>query len=151
MVAKTITSTVLLLGLIVINTGFTQAQGHSAAVSRAVESDTVWVIMNHVKADMRDQFEKFVEEIFWSRATRLGEAEKRVFNQTRVLYPTAAEDDGTYTYIFLADPFIPDADYSIEHFLTQMYGAEKAAEYFQMFEETQAGPQTLRKLVQTRY
>lgn len=31
----------------------------------AKEGDTVWVYVNHIKADKRQPFERFVHEIFW--------------------------------------------------------------------------------------
>jgi hypothetical protein len=109
---------------------------------RAVEGDKVWVIINHIKADKRDQFERFVHEIFWPMASKLRAQEQQVFRQTRVLHPTKAEEDGTYSYIFIMDPVIQGADYDINSLLKKMYGAQKGAEYGKMFDETVAREQT---------
>ena len=117
----------------------------------AKEGEKVWVIINHVKADKRQQFEKFIHEVFWPMATKLSPQEQRVFRQTQVLHPTAAEADGTYSYIFIMDPLIEGADYEIEHLLENMYGKEKAAEYGKLFGESLAREQTQIMTVQSRY
>lgn len=58
----------------------------------ANEGDTVWVIVNHIKADKRQDFERFVHEIFWPMAKKLKAEDQRLFRQTRVLHPVAAEN-----------------------------------------------------------
>ena len=135
----------------VLGAGLTQAQDRPVGRELAAEGDTVWVILNHVKPDKRAQFERFVEEIFWAEAKRLSEADQRVFRQTRVLYPIAPEPDGTYTYFFIMDPVLSGADYDIGRFLEKMYGAEKAEEYFSMFDDATSAPQTVYPVVQSRY
>ncbi len=103
--------------------------------------DEVWVIVNTIKADKREQFEKFVFEIFWPGAKKLSMADQQAFKSTRVLTPTKANEDGTYTYLFIMDPVIPGANYSIDKFLIKMFGEKKAAEYGKMFDETAVKPQ----------
>ncbi len=118
---------------------------------RAAEGDTVWVLLNHIKYDKRQQFEKFIDETFWPKAADLDAGDQMAFNQTRVLYPTEMNDDSTYTYVFIMDPAIPGEDYSISKFLTKMYGEEKAKEYLDMFEAWYASPQTRYVLLQTKW
>jgi hypothetical protein len=88
----------------------------------AVAGDTVWVIINPVKADKRAQFERFLHEIFWPGASKLSPQEQKLFRQTRILHPVVPEADGSYSYFFIMDPLIPKADYDIEKFLIKMYG-----------------------------
>lgn len=116
----------------------------------AKEGDTVWVIVNHVKADKREQFERFVHEIFWPGAKNLRPAVQQVFQQTRVLHPIQAEADGTYSYLFIMDPVVPGADYDIENLIRKMYEEKKANEYLKMFSETAAGTQTGYTVIQSR-
>ena len=118
---------------------------------RAAEGDSVWVFVNHIKADKREQFERFVHEIFWDSASRLSEPEQLVFRQTRVLHPNQPEKDGTYSYIFIMDPVIPGGDYSIESLTKKIYGDQKAKEYLAMLEETNAREQTGYIMVQSRH
>ena len=64
-----------------------QSASNSKQFSRTIitrENDTVWVIVNPVKADKRAQFEKFINEVFWPGAKKLSAKEQQVFNQTRV-------------------------------------------------------------------
>lgn len=117
----------------------------------AKEGDKVWVFVNHIKADKRQQFEKFIHEVFWPMAQKLSAADQQVFRQTRVLLPAEAEADGTYSYLFIMDPVIEGGDYDIESLLQKMYGKEKAKEYATMLEETEARGQTGYRLVQSRY
>ena len=116
---------------------------------RAHDKDTVWVIINHVKPDQREQFEKFVHEIFWNGAKKLSPEEQRVFKQTRILHPVEQEQDGTYSYVFIMDPVIPGADYNIKNLLNKMYGEQKADEHFKMFLESLTGDQTRYILIQS--
>lgn len=117
-------------------------QKNLSARKTATEGEKVWVIINHIKADKRQQFEKFIHEIFWPMAAKLGWQDQQVFRQTRVLHPTKAEEDGTYSYIFIMDPIIEGGDYDIDNLLKKMYGPEKAAEYGKMFDETKSREQT---------
>jgi hypothetical protein len=118
------------------------AQPTASALPRAKNGDTVWVLINHVKADKRQQFEQFVHQIFWDSSSKLSAADQQVFRQTRVLHPTAPEKDGTYSYIFLMDPYIPGGNYDIHALLNKMYGEPKASQYNKMFDETTAADQT---------
>jgi hypothetical protein len=126
-------------------------QKRTATRPMAAEGEKVWVIINHVKPDKREQFEKFIHEVFWPTARKLRAQEQRVFRQTRVLHPTEAEKDGTYSYIFIMDPLIESGNYDILSLLTNMYGKEKATEYNNMFEETLAREQTQIMTVQSKY
>ncbi len=107
----------------------------------AVENDEVWVAVNTIKADKREQFEKWVFEIFWPAGLKLPAKERIAFEYTRVLRPTKANDDGTWTYIYVMDPVIPRAEYDIDRWLKRLFSEAKAQEYAQMVEETYAKPQ----------
>jgi hypothetical protein len=140
----------VLLALTIITTALLPhnnwAQGKNkktgnATGKTAAAGDEVWVAVNTIKADKREQFEKFIFEIFWPAAKKLSQEEQKAFNYTRVLTPKQANEDGTYTYIFIMDPVIPGAHYQIEKYLIKMYGEKKGAEYWKVFEETAAKPQ----------
>lgn len=127
------------------------AQSNKAVQTSSKEGDKVWVIVNHVKADKRAQFEKFVHEVFWANAFKLPAADQQVFRHTRILHPVGAEADGTYSYVFLMDPIIEGGNYNIDDLLKKMFDASKAAEYGKMFGETQAREQTQYQVVQAKY
>ncbi|AKD03673.1 hypothetical protein POKO110462_02440 [Pontibacter korlensis] len=117
---------------------------HSQALSRNAQQqpvasgDTVWVVVNHVKPDIREQFERFVYETFWPASKKLNSNAQRAFNHTRVLNPVGPEEDGTYTYVFLMDPVISGEDYHIDSLLRKMYSEQEANAYYKQFEETLA-------------
>ena len=134
------------------------AQGVRAGVPKAppkralaLTSDTVWVIVNHIKADKRAQFEHFCTELFWPGAAKLSAAEQRVFRQTRVLNATRPDADGTYAYLFIMDPVLRGASYDIPMYLNKMYGAEKAAAYDKLRQACLARRADQYRTVQTRF
>jgi hypothetical protein len=146
--------TLLLLILLLAGKGFAQSkpvQNKTTSRSSAVPGDTVWVIVNPVKADKRQQFEKFVHEVFWDQATRLSKEEHRAFRQTRILHPTAPEADGTWSYVFIMDPLLKGINYGIEPMLIKMYGETKAQEHLKLLGETMAGEQKRYVTVQSRH
>ncbi len=121
----------------------TLVYGKSNAQSRAMakSGESVWIFLNPVKADKREQFEKFLHEIFWPGAKKLSNADQKVFRQTRILHPTKQEADGTYSYFFIMDPVVEGGDYEIPSLLKKMYGETKGMEYNALFESSLAGPQ----------
>ena len=116
----------------------------------AKPGENVWVLLNVVKADKRQQFEKFLHEIFWAGSKKLGAADQKVFRQTRILHPTKAEKNGTYSYFFIMDPVVKGGDYDILSLLTKMYGAPKAKEYYKMFEGSVVGDQVAYRETQSK-
>ena len=117
---------------------------------RATENDSVWVIINHVRPGKRDVFEKFFHEIFFDSSSNLNADEQRLFRQTRILHPTQAEADGTYSYFLIMDPFIPGGDYHIRSIMMRMYQKEAAEKHLKMFDEAVI-KQTSYKLIQSRH
>lgn len=100
---------------------------------RAKEGETMWVLLNHVKADKREIFERFMFHIIMPIVAH---TEPEVLNKTRILNPTAANKDGTYTYIFLMDPLVAHGEYDFEPILKREYPQEKIAEYLAMFNDS---------------
>jgi|GEM_PF-389837 len=123
----------------------------SGANIRAAKGDTVWVLLNHIKHDKRQQFEKFIHEIFWPKAAKLNPEDQQAFKQTRVLHPVKMNDDSTYTYIFLMDPLIPNGNYNILYYLKKMYDEAKAKEYYKMWSECYKRSQEPFVVTQSQY
>ncbi len=105
--------------------------------------------INHIKADKRQDFEKFIYEIFWPGGKKLSAKDQRVFRQTRVLHPVKPEADGTYSYVFIMDPVVSGGDYQIENVIKKMYDEQKANEYIKMFNDSFGGEQTFYEVVQS--
>ncbi|WP_421826618.1 hypothetical protein [Larkinella sp.] len=125
-------------------------QSKTAAHPMARSGETVWVCLDPIKKDKRAQYERFLHEIFWPGAVKLNPADQKVFRQTRILHPTKAEADGTYSYFFVMDPVIKGGDYDIESLLTKMYGKAKAAEYFKLYTTAHARPQVFYEVTQSK-
>ncbi|UOQ97121.1 hypothetical protein MUN81_18005 [Hymenobacter sp. 5317J-9] len=121
------------------------------ARAMATTGQTVWVIVNRVKADKRAQFERFVNEIFWPSAAKVGATDQNAFRHTRVLNPTKPSPDGTYAYLFIMDPVQKGVSYDIEGLLKKAFGNEKAAEYNKLFTESLAGEQITYVSTQSKY
>lgn len=111
----------------------------------------MWVLLNHIKADKCEQFEKFVHEILWPKAETADSIDLLVGNYTRVLHPVEMNEDSTYTYIFIMDPVIQNADYRYSHHLKNIFNEEKTQEYLKMVDECYASPQTGYTLIQSQH
>ena len=106
---------------------------------RAAEGQKMWVLLNHIKADRCAQFERFVHDILMSAGEKVDPA---AFRHTRFLHPAEQNEDGTYTSVFLMDPLIKGADYNILNLLKKAYSEDKAEEYYQLWIDSLASPQT---------
>jgi hypothetical protein len=110
--------------------------------------ETMWVLLNHIKADKREQFERFVREVLEPVAKQV---EPNTVRHVRLLLPTAPNEDGSYTYIFLMDPVIDGADYTIIGTLAKIHGQEAAEGYRREFEACFAQPQIAYEVVQSPF
>jgi hypothetical protein len=121
-----------------------RADAGNAASTGARLGDTVWVLANAVRADRRAQFEEFAEA-FYAAGLRspsaLDSLSAASFRQTRLLFPTAPDSDGTYTYLFIMDPRIPGADYDIGKALERLFPAAEAKRLAGLLDSSIARPQ----------
>lgn len=101
---------------------------------RAREGDQVWLIINYVKADSRQEFERFMEEVFFKvLTTSQVPLRAETYQKTRWLTPTQQNEDGTWTYAFIMDPVVTNANYEIEKLFQEQYSLEKSAELIQQY------------------
>ena len=110
----------------------------------ASSGESMWVILNHVKADKRQQYEKFVYEILLpalEEGAKVDLTSKKIIEQTRMLEPRRANKDSSYTYIWLMDPIVKDADYSYPGILNKVYSPEETKKYISMNDECLVSPQ----------
>ena len=101
-----------------------------APQARASLNDTVWVVMNHIKADKVSQFEDYNSNYLGPAGA---EYDPQLLNNVRILKPVEQNKDGTYTYFYIMDPANSPVGYDMMVFLTAKYGEEKADEYYKMF------------------
>ncbi len=88
----------------------------------------VWVLLNHIHADKREQFEWLLRDVIGLATQRSRPA---AASHVRTLTPTEQNDDGSYTYIFVMDPLVEAGDYDIGDLLTQQFGQEQALAYLE--------------------
>lgn len=118
-----------------------------APQSRASLNDTVWVVLNRIKADKVSQFEDFNFNYLEPAAA---EYYPIMRNTVRTLRPVEQNEDGTYTYFYLMDAATSPDGYDMTLPLTAKYGKEKANEYLKMFVDClKDGKQELIVTVQT--
>ena len=98
------------------------------------------------EAERRADFEHFVQDILAPAVMRLN---PEIHMRVRTLYPTKADNDGSYPYIFLMDPVVPGQDYTIFQLLRTVYAPEQAEAYLQIFVESIATPQSSYECVQS--
>ena len=115
---------------------------------RAREGEDVWVMLNHVRAERREAFEDFLHEILMPA---LAHVHPETYNKTRILHPTVPNKDGTYTYVFLMDPVVPDGIYGISSILYKFYRPEIADTYMKIWNEALASPQVEYDTIQSAW
>jgi hypothetical protein len=120
----------------------------------APSGDPMWILLNHVKADKRQQFEKFVYEILLPALEENAKNDSKTRNlieQTRMLEPRRVNKDSTYTYIWLMDPIVKKANYSYPGILSRFYSPEETKKYISMHDECLVTPQVAYLVKQGRW
>ena len=117
----------------------------------ATLGEPMWIVLNHVKADKRQQFEKFAYDVLLpalKENAKTNLSTKNLISQTRMLEPTRMNQDSSYTYIWLMDPVVQDGDYGYESNLSQFYNPEEVKMYVSMADSCLATPQVAYRLKQ---
>ncbi|MBS4057854.1 MAG: DUF4440 domain-containing protein [Bacteroidales bacterium] len=97
---------------------------------RAKVNDKILIVLNHVKADKVAQFEDFYKTKLAPAGTAFNPQAK---GTVRVQSPSGPNTDGTFTYVFLMDPYVDGLNYDINYPLEASYGPEKAREYMALY------------------
>ncbi len=85
------------------------------------------VAINHILPQRAGQFEMLTKTVI---LTAIKREDAQVFNTLKFLIPEEANDDGTLTFMFIADPYLDEKNYDIFEILVQQYGRARAEEYF---------------------
>ena len=111
----------------------------NSQTTESKQGDQMWVIINHVKADKRQQFEEFVYQILLpalEEDAKNNLSSRNIIAQTRMLEPTRINDDSSYTYIWLMDPLVKDANYGYNNVLSKVYNPEETEKYISLLSES---------------
>ena len=85
------------------------------------------VAINHILPQRAGQFEMLTKTVILPAIKR---EDTQVFTSLKFLIPEVANDDGTLTFMFIADPYLNEKNYDIFEILVQQYGRARAEEYF---------------------
>ena len=126
----------------------------NSQTTESKQGDQMWVILNHVKADKRQQFEKFAYKVLLPALEENAKSNlttRKMIGQTRMLEPRRANKDSSYTYIWLMDPLVKDAIYSYPGILKRVYSPEETKKYISMNNECLVSPQVAYPVKQGRW
>ena len=126
----------------------------NSQTTESKQGDQMWVILNHVKADKRQQFEEFAYEVLLPALEENAISNlttRKMIGQTRMLEPRRANKDSSYTYIWLMDPLVKDAIYSYPGILKRVYSPEETKKYISMNNECLVSPQVAFPVKQGRW
>ena len=85
------------------------------------------VAINHILPQRAGQFEMLTKTVILPAIKR---EDAQVFNSLKFLVPEEPNNDGTLTFMFIADPYLNEKSYDIFEILVQQYGRARAEEYF---------------------
>lgn len=113
---------------------------------RAAPGQPVWVCIDRIKPERRDDFRRFLFEV---KLPAVRAVRPEAHASVRLLEPATANPDGTWAFIWLMDPAMPGEDYDTSAMLTAFYGAEKGSEYDRQWEDFSVEGQQFYEMVQT--
>ena len=97
--------------------------GTAVGRQTAKNGEKVWLVINKIKFDKKQ------------------EVNKKSLKTIRILRPTQVNDDSTWTFLFIADPYIEGATYNIGPPLLQKYGEDGAQAVFNRWSDCFAAGQ----------
>jgi len=118
---------------------------------RAVEGDSLFVALLDVKAESKEEFERLSHEMLFDKISEADPQAKYISTLFRILHPTEANEDGTYTYLAMFDPaYSGKYDFTTKNLYSKIYGEEKGIELNEKFAATLAGPQRSYFMIQSK-
>ena len=120
--------------------------------THAKTGEEVWVIVNYVKEDSKLAFEQWIKRVFYPALEKSqNPMTKEQLNATRWLEPARQNEDKTWTYVWIMDPVVPNADYDILNLLNTAYGEEKGKAHWEKYQTFWSKPLEAHILKQTAY
>lgn len=115
-----------------------------AAPVRAAAGDSVFAVVNHVKPEMRAEWERLAESLFIGGWRKLGETDPAyasVVRGVRMLVSASPGQDGSYTYLVLVDPHRPGVSYDGRAAIAATHSPEEIPDLIRAWQATLAKPQ----------
>ena len=124
----------------------------------AKNGDSVMIVGNNIKFEKKQEFDDilFNEVMPAVLEYRDPDDEKHKLNEKsfdtwRIFRPTEMNDDSTWTFIVMADPFVDGSNYLITNPLIQKYGEKGADEVFERWSNCFKGGQSVFVVQQSEY
>jgi len=91
--------------------------------TRAAFDDQVLIVVVPVKEEAKAEFDTWIKDVLYNALNKSdSEMKKAQMKTTRWLEPERQNKDGSWTYTWIMDPFIPGTNYDILPFLHDEYG-----------------------------
>lgn len=151
---KAIVMFFLLTALPFVTYGQTNAAPNTATNEqvRAKAGQDVWIVVTYVKDAARPEFEKWVQEVFYTALQKSANPmHQDQLNNTRWLEPASQNEDKSWTYVWIMDPVVPKADYDIPTLLNATYGEVKGKEHWEKYQTFFVKGPEIHTLKQTGY
>ena len=104
--------------------------------------EQVLVVLSHIKADKNEEFDKILYnevmiafEEYQDEDPIKQSLNDRAMNSFEVFRPKSMNQDSTWTYVMVADPYVDGGNYMIGKPLVQKYGEDGAKELFGRWNE----------------
>jgi len=118
---------------------------------RAAEGDTLFLAFHDVKAESKEEYERLSHEMLFDRISEADQQAEYISTLVRMLHPTEANEDGTFTYLFIFDPiYSGNYGFNTLNLYTKIYGEEKGKELDEQFAATLAGEQRSYFMIQSK-
>jgi len=91
---------------------------------------TTMMAINHILPSESASFEMMNKTIILPAFKR---NDIDVYNSLQFLSPEGINEDGTYTFVYVAKPYLEDRNYDILDVLVAEYGRPRAEEYFDIW------------------
>ena len=117
-------------------------------LQRAAQGQPVLVCVSTIKADKREEFRRYLEEV---KGPAVRAIKPAVHSSVRLLEPSQPNADGTWTFVWLMDPMIEGEDYEEAPIYEAFYGPEQVAQRLRGWDECHATEQVCYELVQSTW
>ena len=115
---------------------------------RAGDGERVTICIETIKAEKKAEFDHLLHDVLGPAGL---ETNSRVFEKTRLIEPSEANSDGTWSYVSILDPVISDGDYGVHHTLESKYGPAESAKHAKAYQECYAAPVKVYRGAQTSW
>ena len=112
---------------------------------------STWTYVLDVKPESKEEFEQLSHEMLFDRISEADQQSEFNSTKTRMMHPSEANEDGTYTYLIMFDPICSgEYNFTTSNLYSKIYGEEKGKELDDQLAETLAGDQRSYTLIQSR-